>query len=197
MKLTDKNYNDLANEIVTMKEIRHKRIVGFYAAYLRVDQLYIVMEYMDLCSLADVVLKNKGNFDIHCIAYVVKRILDGLSFLHSIHRIHRDIKSDNILLKLDGTLKIADFGYSALLTKQHQNRSSVVGTPCWMAPELIGARGYDSRVDVWSVGVVCIEMVEVLLLSCFFSLFLFYHLFFLFREHRLISMNHHLESCIQ
>jgi len=94
------------------------------------------------------------------IAYIAKETLKGLRYFHKHHRIHRDIKSDNILLGSDGSVKIADFGYAAQLTKERNNRSTIVGTPYWMAPELIKGEEYDARVDIWSLGIMVIEMCD-------------------------------------
>jgi serine/threonine protein kinase len=80
--------------------------------------------------------------------------------MHAANRIHRDIKSDNILLSLKGDVKLADFGYCAQLTEESTKRNSVVGTPYWMAPELIRGQDYDTKVDVWSLGIAAIEMAE-------------------------------------
>jgi len=94
------------------------------------------------------------------ISFTCKQTLEGLSYIHSLHRIHRDIKSDNILLGNDGSVKLADFGYAAQLTQQKQKRNTIVGTPYWMAPELIRGQNYDQKVDLWSLGIMIMEMAE-------------------------------------
>lgn len=86
--------------------------------------------------------------------------MKALLYIHSLHRIHRDIKSDNILLNDEGEVKIADFGYAAQLTQQQQKRNTVVGTPYWMAPELIRGHDYGIKVDIWSLGIMVMEMAE-------------------------------------
>ena len=94
------------------------------------------------------------------IAFVCREILQALAFLHANHRLHRDIKSDNILVDMEGTVKIADFGFAIGLTAEVDKRRSVVGTPYWMAPELIRGLEYDGKVDVWSTGITCLEMCD-------------------------------------
>jgi serine/threonine protein kinase len=86
--------------------------------------------------------------------------LRGLAYIHSLHRIHRDIKSDNLLIGDDGSIKLADFGYAAQLTQEKQKRNTIVGTPYWMAPELIRGQNYDQKVDLWSLGIMIMEMAE-------------------------------------
>lgn len=85
-------------------------------------------------------------------AYLLGQVVRGLEVMHRKGRIHRDIKSDNILLGRGGEVKIGDFGYAAQLTEEEQSRNSCVGTPAWMAPELIGNVGYNEKVDIWSLG---------------------------------------------
>lgn len=94
------------------------------------------------------------------IAFVSREILRGLAFVHASHRLHRDIKSDNVLVGFDGAVKIADFGFAAGLTEEQDKRRSVVGTPYWMAPELIRGHAYDAKVDVWSLAITALEMAE-------------------------------------
>jgi len=94
------------------------------------------------------------------MAYICKEILIGLQHLHSEHRIHRDIKSDNILIDLAGDVKLGDFGYCAQLTADQDYRKSVVGTPSWMSPELVTGAKYTTKVDIWSLGILCLELAE-------------------------------------
>ena len=93
-------------------------------------------------------------------AYIMREIMLGLKLLHEKKQIHRDLKSDNILVGKDGQIKVADFGFAIQLTKEQKNRKSVVGTPAWMAPELIKKLMYNELVDVWSVGVIAVELAE-------------------------------------
>jgi serine/threonine protein kinase len=84
----------------------------------------------------------------------------GLNVLHEHKQIHRDLKSLNILVSQDGTIKTADFGFAIQLTKEQRNRKSVVGTPAWMAPELIKSEPYNELIDIWSVGIIAVELAE-------------------------------------
>lgn len=93
--------------------------------------------------------------------YVLMKTLEGLHYLHERHIIHRDIKSDNLLMNVKGEVKLADFGYAVQLTEQRAGRQSKVGTVCWMAPELIrGERKYTTKVDIWSFGIFAMEMAD-------------------------------------
>lgn len=94
------------------------------------------------------------------IAYIIREILQGLSWLHRNNRIHLDIKSSNILISRSGEVKLTDFGISRQLTKDNNEGFNVVGTPCWMAPELITSKFHDSKADIWSLGIVLIELCE-------------------------------------
>lgn len=113
-------------------------------------------------SLADIISVDDDRIQLKeaHMKRVIRDILRALTRLHRLSRIHRDIRSDNILLNLRGEVKLADFGHCAQLTSARPHRNSIVGTPYWMAPEVIKGQDYDSKVDIWSLGVVLLEMAE-------------------------------------
>ena len=150
----------IKTEIAMQNLSEHPNIVGYLETWLWEDQIWLVMEYMEGGPLTDLVDTRKINWSEPHIAYVCKQILMALAFLHRQHRLHRDIKSDNILVDYDGRVKLADFGFAIGLTEERDKRQSVVGTPYWMAPELIRGLPYDAKVDVWSLGITAIEMCE-------------------------------------
>ncbi|XP_054145352.1 serine/threonine-protein kinase PAK 3-like [Melozone crissalis] len=146
------------NEIQVMRGNKHANLVNYVDSYLLDEELWLVMEYMDGGSLHDVIRETRlaeGE-----IAAVSRECLQGLDFLHSKQVIHRDVKSRNILLSLDGSVKLADFGLAAELTAEQNKRRSAVGTTYWMAPEIFTRKLYGPKVDIWSFGIVAIEMVE-------------------------------------
>ncbi|XP_064015487.1 serine/threonine-protein kinase PAK 3-like isoform X2 [Pogoniulus pusillus] len=148
----------LLREILIPKENKHPNIVNYLESYRVNSHLWVVMEYMSGGSLAGLV-RNVCMHDGQ-IAAVCRECLQGLAFLHSNQVIHRDIKSDNILLGMDGSVKLADFGLSTHTTPEKSRRRSMVGTPHWIAPEVAREEPYGPKVDIWSLGITAIEMVE-------------------------------------
>lgn len=149
----------LRSEIALHALSSHENIVGYKETVAWKDEIWIMLEFMNGGALTDV-LGRGVQWKESCIAYVCQQALMGLSFLHRHHRLHRDIKSDNILVDFDGRIKLADFGFAVSLTSEENKRKSVVGTPYWMAPELIRGLEYDSKVDVWSLGITAIECAD-------------------------------------
>ena len=148
----------LFNEVVIMRDYKHKNIVEMYGSYLVDDELWVVMEYLAGGALTDIVTKTR--MDENQIATVCKSVLRALAFLHANGVIHRDIKSDSILLSSDGKVKLTDFGFVAQVTPDLLKRKSLVGTPYWMAPEVISRLPYGTEVDIWSLGIMVIEMID-------------------------------------
>merc|ERR1712218_318295 len=128
----------LRNEILIMKESHHDNIINFLDAYMVDGEIWVSMEFVDGGALTDVIFANENQLTEAHIAFVCYKVLLGLEYLHARPRpvIHRDIKSDNILMGLDGSVKITDFGFSAQLNAQAK-RQTVAGTSYWMAPEVI------------------------------------------------------------
>ncbi|POY70090.1 hypothetical protein BMF94_6910 [Rhodotorula taiwanensis] len=152
----------IVNEILVMKESHHVNIVNFLDSFLIGGaELWVVMEFMEGGALTDIIDSNTLTEEqISCIS---NETCKGLQHLHARSIIHRDIKSDNVLLDARGHVKISespDFGFCAKLTDQKSKRATMVGTPYWMAPEVVKQKEYGAKVDIWSLGIMAIEMIE-------------------------------------
>eukprot|EP00768_Dysnectes_brevis_P006582 gnl/Dysnectes_brevis/523_a579_2191.p1 GENE.gnl/Dysnectes_brevis/523_a579_2191~~gnl/Dysnectes_brevis/523_a579_2191.p1 ORF type:complete len:477 (+),score=157.95 gnl/Dysnectes_brevis/523_a579_2191:85-1515(+) len=150
------------NEIALMYLCRHPHVVGLHAVYElpSAGELWIVMEYCSGGSVTNILNAHGCIPSEETIGAVLRSVLEVLSVIHECHRIHRDIKSDNLLIADDGAVRLADFGFCAQLAQEQTTRTSVVGTPYWMAPELIRGLPYDAKVDLWSLGVLALELAE-------------------------------------
>jgi len=162
MNLEENYEDDLITEINMMATLAHPNIVKYIGAYkVNANQLWVIMEFMGGGNLTEILDLHKHiKVTEGHIAFVMLESLKAMEYIHSLHRIHRDIKSDNILLDGNGAVKLADFGYTVQLTEAKNKRSTTIGTPYWEAPEVITGDLYDSKVDIWSLGVMALEMAE-------------------------------------
>ncbi|XP_076662424.1 serine/threonine-protein kinase msn isoform X12 [Halictus rubicundus] len=173
MDVTEDEEEEIKLEINVLKRYsNHRNIATYYGAFVKKsspgkdDQLWLVMEYCGAGSVTDLVKSTKGqSLKEEWIAYISREILRGLSYLHSNKVIHRDIKGQNVLLTDNAEVKLVDFGVSAQLDRTIGRRNTFIGTPYWMAPEVIACdenpdATYDNRSDLWSLGITALEMAE-------------------------------------
>ncbi|KAD2393613.1 hypothetical protein R6Q59_012095 [Mikania micrantha] len=156
----EEGYEEIRGEIEMLQQCSHPNVVRYLGSYQGEEYLWIVMEYCGGGSVADLMNVTDEPLEEYQIAYICKEALKGLSYLHSIFKVHRDIKGGNILLTEQGEVKLGDFGVAAQLTRTMSKRNTFIGTPHWMAPEVIQESRYDGKVDVWALGVSAIEMAE-------------------------------------
>ncbi|ORY99170.1 kinase-like domain-containing protein [Syncephalastrum racemosum] len=151
--------DELRRETALMALSKHPNVLRVYGSFVSGSKLYIVTPYLSGGSCLDIMKTAfKDGFDEVTIATVLKQALEGLIYLHKNGHIHRDVKAGNLLMDDQGTVLLADFGVSSSLTENNELRKTFVGTPCWMAPEVMEQAGYDYKADIWSFGITAIEL---------------------------------------
>ncbi|XP_028027806.1 serine/threonine-protein kinase 3 isoform X2 [Bombyx mandarina] len=156
----DTDLQEIIKEISIMQQCDSPYVVKYYGSYFKNTDLWIVMEYCGAGSVSDIMRLRKKTLSEDEIATILCDTLKGLEYLHRRRKIHRDIKAGNILLNTEGHAKLADFGVAGQLTDTMAKRNTVIGTPFWMAPEVIQEIGYDCVADIWSLGITALEMAE-------------------------------------
>lgn len=162
MQVGVNNVTATVKEIKIMKDLKSPYTLKYYGCYNKDDAIWIIMEYCDGGSLQDIIdARENEEFCLteSQIAQIVSQVLQALEYLHSMKKIHRDIKAGNILLNSQGMAKLADFGISAQQVGD-EKRTTTIGSSYWMAPETLMGGGYDSKADIWSLGITIMEMAE-------------------------------------
>lgn len=156
----ESDLQEIIKEISIMQQCNSPHVVRYYGSYFKNSDLWIVMEYCGAGSVSDIIRIRNKTITEEEIATILQSTLKGLEYLHFMRKIHRDIKAGNILLNSEGQAKLADFGVAGQLTDTMAKRNTVIGTPFWMAPEVIQEIGYNCVADIWSLGITAIEMAE-------------------------------------
>ncbi|KAL4210624.1 putative STE/STE20/FRAY protein kinase [Rhizopus microsporus] len=151
--------DELRRETALMALSKHPNVLPVYGSFVNGSKLYIVTPYLAAGSCLDIMKSGfPDGFDEISIATILKQALEGLIYLHKNGHIHRDVKAGNLLMDDQGTVLLADFGVSSSLTENNEMRKTFVGTPCWMAPEVMEQSGYDYKADIWSFGITAYEL---------------------------------------
>ena len=160
---SDEELFDIREEISVLAGCDCKYITKYYGSIVYREDLWILMEYLDggtAQGLCKMMVEKNCNLEEVYIAIILREVLHGLDYIHSKNKMHRDIKSANILFSTSGHVKLCDFGVAGSITETKQKRDTFVGTPYWMAPEVIERRSYDYKCDLWSLGITAIELAE-------------------------------------
>ena len=154
------NIENYKKEINVLKQCNNPYIIKYKNSYIKNNKIWIIIEYCEGGSILDLMHITKRKLTEEQISNIIRMVLKGLIYLHSQKKIHRDIKAGNILITKKGLIKLGDFGVSAQLMHSHSKKISKIGTPYWMSPEVISQNNYDSKCDIWSLGITCIELAE-------------------------------------
>lgn len=159
----DDDVADIQREVALLTQLRDApNVTKYFGCYMDGPRVWIVMEYAQGGSVLSLMKASKdGCIEEKYVAIIIREVLVGLSYLHKVPVIHRDMKAANILVTATGKVMIADFGVSALLTTVSSKRNTLTGTPYWMAPEVIqGVNAYDTKADIWGLGIMIYEMIK-------------------------------------
>ncbi|MDP2438272.1 MAG: protein kinase [archaeon] len=158
LEAADEDFEDIQLEISILANMRHPNIVSYFGSFVNSNELWIIMEYLNVGSCRDV-LDVKMVFPEDCVVYIVHQLLLALVYVHRDLRVHRDIKAANMMMHADGTVKLVDFGVAAQMSHR-ATKHTFVGTPFWIAPEVCKGFGYNHKADIWSAGITIIEMTH-------------------------------------
>ncbi|OHS97489.1 Serine/threonine-protein kinase 4 [Tritrichomonas foetus] len=154
----EQDWLPLLAEVNMVIDLRHETIVNYYAWFFENRRLWLVMEFCDGGSLSDIMHILKRPLTEAELSSVLRGVLKGLVYVHSLNRIHRDIKAGNLLLTSNGLVKLCDFGVSAQLDNSIAKTGTRIGSPYWMAPEVILSTGHNTKADIWSFGITALEL---------------------------------------
>eukprot|EP00466_Bigelowiella_natans_P007261 jgi/Bigna1/40342/e_gw1.42.87.1 len=162
MNIKKDDHKGLKEELKILSGVSGPRTVKYFGSFIQSSKFFIAMEYCSAGSIMDLMNVCKMTLTESEISVVMKHALEGIAFLHNRKVIHRDIKAANLLLSESGDCKLADFGVSKKMAHTLATTKTMIGTPYWMAPEVVGHRknGYNTKADIWSLGITAIECAQ-------------------------------------